>query len=254
MTQKIFFIGHGSPMNIIEHNSYTDMLKKLTKTIETPKAIIVISAHRLTHGTYITSNALPNQIFDFYGFPEELYKYTYKALGAPELAEKIEADNIGVQIDDKRGIDHAARAILCHMYPEQNIPVLEMSLDVDKTFEEHFALGQKLAKYRDENILIMGSGNIIHNLGNIVFEEDAKPFDRAVKIDNRFKEQIQTNNIEALLNYPKYLPDHRLAIPTTDHYLPLLYILGMKNPTEKVKTIHESIQNGSISMRSLEIS
>jgi len=228
MRQKTFFIGHGSPMNIIENNSYTDMLKNLSQTIKTPKAIIVISAHRLTHGTYITSNATPPQIFDFYGFPEELYKYTYKAPGAPEVAQNIEADNIGVQIDDKRGIDHAARAVLCHMYPEQNIPVIEMSLDVDKSLEEHFALGQKLAKYRDENILIIGSGNIIHNLENIVFEEDAKAFDRAVKIDNWFKEQIQTKNIEALLNYPKYLPDHKLAIPTTDHYLPLLYILGMK--------------------------
>ena len=254
MTQKTFFIGHGSPMNIIENNSYTDMLKKLSKTIETPKAIIVISAHRLTHGTYITSNTTPPQIYDFYGFPEELYEYNYTAPGDQTLARKIEADNIGVQIDEARGIDHAARAVLCNIYPEQNIPVLEMSLDVNKTFEEHFALGQKLAKYRDENILIIGSWNIIHNLGNISFDEDAKAFDRAVEMDNWFKQQIEANNIEALLNYPQYLPNHRLAIPTTDHYLPLLYVLGMKRAEEQITTIHESIQNGSISMRSIEIS
>ena len=241
-------------MNIIENNSYTDMLKTLSKTIETPKAIIVISAHRLTRGTYITSNPTPPQIYDFYGFPEELYTYKYTAPGAPELAKQIEADNIGVQIDETRGIDHAARAVLFHMYPEQNIPVLEMSLDVNKSLEEHFALGQKLAKYREENILIIWSGNIIHNLGNISFDEDAKPFDRAVEMDNWFKEQIKENNTETLLNYPNYLPNHGLAIPTTDHYLPLLYVLGMKNSNEQITTIHESIQNGSISMRSIEIS
>jgi 4,5-DOPA dioxygenase extradiol len=254
MTQKTFFIGHGSPMNIIENNSYTDMLKTLRETIETPKAIIVISAHRLTHGTYITSSPNPPQIYDFYGFPEELYEYNYTAPGASELAKQIEADNIGIQIDEARGIDHAARAVLCHIYPEQNIPVLEMSLDVNKSLEEHFALGHKLAKYREENILIIGSGNIIHNLGNISFDTEAKPFDRAVEMDNWFKQQIETNNIELLLNYTKYLPNHRLAIPTTDHYLPLLYVLGMKKPEESIKTIHESIQNGSISMRSIEIS
>ncbi len=240
-------------MNIIENNSYTEMLKTLSKRIETPKAIIVISAHRLTHGTYITSSPTPPQIYDFYGFPEELYEYKYAAPGDSTLAKKIEADNIGVQIDETRGIDHAARAVLCHMYPKQNIPVLEMSLDVNKTLEEHFALGQKLSKYRDENILIIGSGNIIHNLGNISFDDDAKAFDRAVEMDNWFKEQIRENHIEGLLNYPKYLSNHKLGIPTTDHYLPLLYILAMKRPEEQITTIHESIQNGSISMRSIEI-
>ncbi|MEI6672545.1 MAG: class III extradiol ring-cleavage dioxygenase [bacterium] len=169
------------------------------------------------------------------------------------MAKEIESDNIGIQIDNNRGIDHAAWAVLAHIYKDEDIQVIEMSLDVDKSFEQHFELGKKLAKWRSEDILFIGSGNIIHNLGDISFDENSKPFAWAVQLDNWFKEQIHEYNIENLLNYSEYLPNYQQGIPTTEHYIPLLYILGMKSAEEKVTTIHESIQNGSISMRSIEI-
>ena len=240
-------------MNIIEHNAYTEFLDTLSKTITPPKAIIVISAHRLTQGTFITGAEHPPQIYDFWGFPEELYSFEYAPKGDPELAKRIAADGSGIQLDLHRGIDHAAWAVLCHMYPDQRIPVLEISLDVNKTFEEHFELGKKLAKYRNENILLIGSGNIIHNLGDISFAPNAPAFDWAMRLDDWFKENIEHYDKEKLLNYYKYLPNHQQGIPTTEHYIPLLYILGMKSSEEGIFPLHESIQNGSISMRSIAV-
>lgn len=253
-SQKAVFIGHGSPMNIIENNTYTRFLKEYSQIISKPKKIIVISAHWLTHWTYITGGEQPAQIYDFWWFPEELYKYKYTPKWDPVLAKEIESDNIGIQIDNDRGVDHAAWAVLAHIYKDEDIQVIEISLDVDKSFEQHFELGKKLAKWRSEDILFIGSGNIIHNLGDISFNENCEPFDWAVQLDNWFKKQINEYNIENLLNYPEHLPNYRQGIPTSEHYIPLLYILGMKSPEENITTIHESIQNGSISMRSIEIS
>ncbi len=252
--QKALFIGHGSPMNVIEDNEYTDFLKKFSKTITPPKTIVVISAHWQTNGTYITGWKNPPQIYDFWWFPEELYTFKYAPQWDPELAEKIVADAIGIKLDKDRGIDHAAWAVLSHMYKDQEIRLVEISLDINKTLEQHYELGKKLSIYRKENILFIWSGNIIHNLSAISFDETSKPFSRAVQLDERFKQQINENNIEKLLHYTEYLPNHDQGIPSTEHYIPLLYTLGMKLPEEKITTIHESIQNGSISMRSIEIS
>ena len=251
--QKALFIGHGSPMNVIEKNDYTDFLQRLAKTMPTPKIIVVISAHRLTHGTYITGSKTPTQIYDFWWFPEELYTIKYTPEWDPALAQKIASDNIDIQIDNTRGIDHAAWAVLAHMYKDKDIRLIEISLDVNKSLEQHFELGKKLAKYRSEDVLFIWSGNIVHNLGNISFDENSKPFAWAIKLDEWFKQQINEFNIDKLLHYTEYLPNHQQGIPTTEHYIPFLYILGMKSSEEKVTTIHESIQNGSISMRSIEI-
>ncbi len=253
-TTPVLFIGHGSPMNAIDDNKYTQFLNNLSKTIEPPKAIIVFSAHWLTEGTFITSSEKPKQIYDFYGFPDELYKVKYEADGLPEIANQIVNDNFGVQTDVNRGIDHAAWAVIKHIYPKQNIPVLEISLDVNKSLEEHYNFAKQFNKYRSENILFIGSGNIIHNLRNISWETNAEPAEWAAEMDNWFAEQIKNLNIDNLLHYTKVLKDYRMGIPTTEHYIPLLYVLGMKQADENVKTVHESIQNGTISMRSIEIS
>jgi 4,5-DOPA dioxygenase extradiol len=248
------FIGHGSPMNIIEDNSYTEFLKEYSKSLKAPSAIVVISAHWLTNGTFITGSANPPQIYDFFGFPHELYDIQYAPKGLPELAHKIASDGIGIQVDAHRGIDHAAWAVIKYLYPNQDIPVLEISLDVNKSSIEHFNLGKQLSKYRKENILLIGSGNLVHNLHNVSFDDNVTPFKWAVDIDNWFAEQLNNEDIDKILNYSVYLPNYKQGIPTTDHFLPLLYTLGMQLPDEKITTIHQSIQNGSISMRSIQIS
>ena len=245
------FIGHGSPMNAISDNAYTKFLHSYAQSMPTPNAIVVISAHWQTKGTYITGNLKPKQIFDFWGFPDELYKTIYEPDGSPGIAKEIHEKNIGIQIDDNRGIDHAGWAIVKHMYPKQDIPLLEMSLDVNKTEKEHFELGTKLTVLCDRGILIIGSGNIVHNLAEITFTEDSSPFRWAIEADNWIKDQMHSGSLDALMEYKKYMPKYARSIPTNEHYLPLLYILGMKAEKNDIKTIYEEIQNGSISMRSI---
>ncbi len=247
------FIGHGSPMNAISTNRYTEFLKNYPSTIPAPKAIVVISAHWQTEGTFITGNPIPKQIYDFYGFPAELYKVAYSPKGSPEVADFFQAENIGINIDAERGIDHAGWAVVKHMYPEQNIPLLELSLDIHKTKAEHFALGNLLGRYCSQGILFLGSGNVIHNLSDISFNENEKPFAWAMDGDAWIREQIINRNMKHLLDYEKYFPHHGRSIPTNEHFLPLLYILGMATENSKINTIYEEIQNGSISMRSIEV-
>jgi 4,5-DOPA dioxygenase extradiol len=247
------FIGHGSPMNAVSSNSYTRFLHDFALTFPIPRAILVISAHWQTRGTWITGNANPGQIYDFYGFPDELYRVRYAPPGSPETAKLLEDADIGIQFDGERGIDHAGWAVVKHLYPEKNVPLLEMSLDVDKTEREHFDLGQKLARFCDQGILIIGSGNLIHNLRMVDFEDDAKPFQWAVETDAWQKEKLETDGINDLIDYRKNMPHWQKAIPTDEHYLPLLYVLGMRGGGDTVETVHEEIQNGSISMRSLRI-
>jgi len=247
------FIGHGSPMNAISSNSYTRFLHDLAGTFGTPRAIVVISAHWQTHGTWITGNVKPNQIYDFYGFPDELYRVTYAPAGSSETAALLEDADIGIKVDGARGIDHAGWAVVKHLYPEQNVPLLELSLDVDKTEQEHFDLGKKLARFQDEGILLIGSGNLIHNLRMVDFDDDAKPFQWALEADTWQKVKLDRDDVIDLIDYKNAMPHWQKAIPTDEHYLPLLYILGMQSEGDTVENIHEEIQNGSISMRSIRI-
>jgi 4,5-DOPA dioxygenase extradiol len=246
------FIGHGSPMNIIADNSFTRDMINLGRNLTRPDAIVVISAHWLTRGTYITSGKNLEQIYDFYGFPQELYKIKYQPQGAPQIADLLSGaigENIVIK-DEKRGIDHAAWAILKHIFPMQDIPVLELSLDVTKEPVYHFELGRKLGFLRSEYILCIGSGNIIHNLSEIDFNENSIPFDWASGFDRQVTTYIGSNDFQSLINYQKIGPSALRAIPYFDHYLPMLYILGMKSKNDNIRFVHESIQNGSISMRS----
>jgi len=251
----VLFIGHGSPMNIIYKNEYTKSLQKLGASLPIPDAILVVSAHWLTKGTFVCSADRPKQIYDFYGFPDELYALKYHPPGARAIAEsiadKLKSDNI--QPDNEWGIDHASWAVLTHMYPKADIPVFEMSLDVMKNETEHYALGKKLSYLRRKNVLILGSGNIVHNLRQIDFDENAEPFSWAIEFDEYIKDALIQKDHNRLLRYKELSPASRLAVPTNDHYLPFLYSAALQEKDEQIEFVHESIQNGSMSMRCFKI-
>jgi 4,5-DOPA dioxygenase extradiol len=257
----VLFVGHGSPMNIVSKNSYTEDLAKAATELPKPKAILVVSAHWLTNGTYVGCMEKPRTIYDFYGFPEELYKIRYPCPGAPtdaELAAKTVKSKVRCNSD--WGLDHASWAVLKHMYPNADVPVFEMSLDYSpyndwrpKPLEHHYRLASELAPLREKGILIIGSGNLVHNLGLIDFDTDAKPFDWAVKFDEKIKRHLLSRNHEALINYLEIGQEARYAVPTLDHYLPMIYAIALKRKDEPLKFIHEGFQNGSVSMRAFQI-
>ena len=255
LIMPVLFIGHGSPMNIIQENAYTKALQRLRLSLPRPEAILVISAHWLTRGTFVCSGEKPKQIYDFDGFPDELYKIQYQPPGAQAVAESL-ANELGspaIRLDPKWGIDHASWAVLVHLYPQANIPVLELSLDVTKTEEEHFEFGKKLSFLRRKNVLIIGSGNIVHNLRRIDFQEDASPYPWAVEFDEFIKEALVKNDTNRLLHYREFSPAGTLAVPTDDHYLPMLYSAALREEHEIIEFFHESFQNASMSMRCFTI-
>lgn len=251
----VLFVGHGSPMNAISSNRFTSDMKKIALSIPVPRAILVISAHWLTRGTRITSGPEPEQIYDFYGFPEELYKIVYRPPGSPETAALIcdLAEGITVDPDEERGIDHAAWAVLNHIFPGADIPVLELSLDMNISPEVHYKTGYALSELRENGILIIGSGNIVHNLVIMDYYEGAEPYAWAVEFDEKIKRFLLEDNHSDLIEYDKMGKIAKYAVPTNEHYIPMLYAAALKQKGESVEFFHESIQHGSISMRSFII-
>ena len=247
------FVGHGSPMNAMLNNAYSRFLSSYARKIRKPKAIVVISAHWQTKGTYITGSPNPDQIYDFYGFPEELYRVKYSPQGSKDIAEMIAQEVDGIAIDADRGIDHAGWAVVKHMYPDGDVPLLELSLDVLKSNRQHFSLGSRLGAPAASGSLFIGSGNMVHNLRDISYDVDDTPYDWAVRADKWLDAKLQSKEFDQLINYETHFPDYKKSIPTNEHYLPLLYILGMHNINNDIETIFEEIQNGSISMRSIQV-
>lgn len=250
----VLFLGHGSPMNAITTNLFTESMTLLGKTLPKPKAILMISAHWMTKGTWVTRMQNPKTIHDFYGFPKELFQVQYPAPGNPELADQIRGLITDPKIESDEtewGLDHGTWSVLRHLYPEAHIPVVQLSLDMTKPSEFHFELGQKLRSLRTQGILIMGSGNIVHNLQKISWESNATPFDWSIEFDEWVKKTAVERNFKALVSEATNTEIGRLSIPTFDHYFPLLYILGAANTTDELSFDIEGIQNGSISMRSL---
>jgi 4,5-DOPA dioxygenase extradiol len=250
------FIGHGNPMNALADNAFTRRLATMGQSLkEQPKAILVVSAHWLTRGTHVLVSAKPETIHDFGGFPQALHDVQYPAPGAPDLARETAGliSSTKVVEDDQWGLDHGTWTVLRHMYPEANIPVYQISIDYSKSPEYHFKLAQELKALRKKGVLIMGSGNIVHNLRNISFSDTAKPFDWAVEFDAVVKEKIEQRNFEDLMHYERLGKAAMMSIPTNDHYLPLIYSLGLADKDEQINFTYEEIQNGSISMRSLQI-
>lgn len=250
----VLFVGHGSPMNVLYDNEYTRSLNQLGKELPKPRAVLVVSAHWLTEGSFVTCEDTPEQIYDFYGFPDELYRYKYPAKGSPSVAEEtVQALNRYNVKCGRWGLDHASWAVLRHIYPEADIPVLELSLCVGMTPEDHYEMGKALRPLREKGVLILGSGNIVHNLRAVEMETYARPYDWAVEFDAQVKELILAGDHKKLVEYEKLGKGAHLSIPTNDHYLPMLYALALQEKDENVTFVHESIQNGSVSMRSFII-
>ena len=261
-TMPVLFVGHGSPMNVIETNDFTKSLTELGRNIPRPEAIMVISAHWLTEGTYVTCMDNPRTIYDFYGFPEELYKVKYPAPGASSYAKSViqSVKTVKVECDTCWGLDHASWAILKHMYPKADIPTFEMSLDYSfnewhqKPLRYHYDLASQLGELRKKGILIIGSGNIVHNLRLIDFERtDARPFDWAVEFDQKVKDNLVRGNHKDLLNCENIGKAASYAVPTLDHYLPMVYAIALQQKGESLTFTYEGFQNASISMRSFKI-
>ncbi|WP_034732612.1 4,5-DOPA dioxygenase extradiol [Bacteriovorax sp. Seq25_V] len=248
------FIGHGSPMNAIADNSYTKMLNGLGKKFTRPKFILVVSAHWLTNGTFITAMKKPETIHDFGGFPRELFEVQYPAPGSPSVATLVQ-EALGVESrvqleESKWGLDHGTWSVLRHLYPKADIPVLQLSINRNMTLQEHLELGIKLQKVRQLEGLIVGSGDIVHNLRAIKWEEDAKPFEWALEFDKLVQEKIKERDFNFLVNEFLDTEAGRLSVPTLDHYIPLLYVLGASTDEDELFFEYEEIQNGSISMTS----
>ncbi len=254
----LLFLGHGSPMNAIEENEFVAGFRNIAKTLPTPTAIICISAHWFTNGTKVTAMEMPQTIHDFGGFPKALYEVQYPANGNPELAEatKLLLEPTLVELDEKWGLDHGAWSVLKHLYPKADIPVIQLSIDYTKPAQYHFDLAQKLSKLRDKGILIIGSGNIVHNLGLVDFHnfhKDDYGFDWAIEARSTFNHYLLNGDFQSLINYQKESSAIQLAIPTPDHYLPLIYTLGLKQKNEELSLFNDKLLAGSLSMTSVRI-
>ncbi|MFT3807585.1 4,5-DOPA dioxygenase extradiol [Arenimonas sp.] len=248
----VLFLGHGSPMNAIEDNAWRRSWQALGKRLPRPRAILCISAHWETEGPRLTSSPQPDTIHDFYGFPKPLFDMRYPAPGSPSLAQRAQA-LLGQQasLDEHRGLDHGAWAVLEPMYPAADIPVVQLGLDTRQPGEWHYRLATKLAPLRDEGVLIVGSGNIVHNLRVFRFQ-DAKPYDWAQRFDEAVAQRIRERAHQDLRDYSRLGADASLSIPTPEHYLPLLYALALQEPGETAAFFNEEVQS-SISMRSVLI-
>jgi 4,5-DOPA dioxygenase extradiol len=257
----VLFIGHGSPLNVVLDNDFTRSLAAWGRRLPRPEAILVISAHWLTSGTFVATAETPGTIHDFYGFPAELYAVTYPAPGAPTLAAAVAGlvTATAVAADPERGLDHGAWSVLRHLFPAADIPVCELSLDYTfgdrhpRPLRFHYDLACQLAGLRRQGVLIIGSGNIVHNLSLIDWDMDAAPFAWAVEMDERMKASLLAGSHAELLHYETMGASASLGIPTLDHYLPLIYAIALQEEGEPLTFLHEGIQNGSIAMRSFQI-
>lgn len=252
------FIGHGSPMNAIEDNEFVRGMIEQGKKLSKPKAIVVVSAHWETNGTFVTAMENPRTIHDFGGFPKELYEQQYPAPGSPELAAEIsklvKPENT-VGLDHKWGLDHGAWTVVKHLFPNADIPVIQLSIDYNKEPSYHYELAKQLTKLRDKGILIVGSGNIVHNLRKVAWAKmnENYGYDWALEMNENVKKWVLNENHQELINFRKQGQAFDLSIPTPEHYLPLLYTMGVKDKNESVSLFNDKYVGGSISMTSFKI-
>jgi 4,5-DOPA dioxygenase extradiol len=251
----MLFVGHGNPMNAIEDNEFSQHWRRVGKELPKPKAILCISAHWETQGTYVTAMEQPKTIHDFYGFPPELFNVQYPAHGQPQLAAEMQTTlkQKSVVLDHQWGLDHGCWSVLVHMYPHADIPVVQLSLDHTKSAQWHFDFGKELAQFRSKGVLILGSGNLVHNLQLVDWKNPDGGYPWAEEARTIFNEYILNNNVQALINYPALRRSAALAIPTPEHFLPLLYILGAKQANEPVRLFNDKLVMGSLSMTSLYV-
>lgn len=253
MKMPVLFVGHGNPMNAIEQNEFHAAWSALGRELPKPQAILCVSAHWETRGAYVTATDMPETIHDFYGFPRALFDVRYPAPGDPALAHRVASlvTSERVRLDPGRGLDHGAWSVLIAMYPAADVPVVQLSMDTSLPGRHHYDLAKQLAPLRDENVLVVGSGNIVHNLPLISFH-DTKPQAWAESCDLELRELIATRRYEALIEYPGRHAEARLAVPTPEHYLPLLYALALHEPGEPAELFNTRVVS-SISMSSVLI-
>ena len=255
MTEKmpVLFVGHGSPMNAIEDNEFSRAWRDAGKTLPRPRAILCISAHWVTRGTLVTAMEQPRMIYDMYGFPKELYEVKYPAPGSPDLAEQVRRiiKKTEVHSDQEWGLDHGTWSVLSNMFPEANVPVIQMSLNANLAVGDPYEVARQLKELREEGVLIISSGNIVHNLSLLQFRDFA--YDWATEFDTQVKNWILTNDHDPIINFQKQGQAAQLAINSGEHYVPLLYSLALKDEDDKISFFAEKVWGGSVSMRSVRI-
>jgi len=249
------FLAHGSPMNALADNRYTRPWRAFGERVR-PRAVLAISAHWVTRGAAVTAMARPRTIHDFGGFPRALFEVEYPAPGDPQLAQRVRELLSPTQVtldQDQWGLDHGTWSVLRHVYPQADVPVVQLSLDGALSAREHYALAQRLRPLRAEDVLIAGFGNVVHNLGNLNWKEDAPALDWAKRFNDAVRERVINRDHQPLVGYESLGDDARPSIPTPEHYLPLLYILGLQEQDEAASVLVDGIQNASISMLSVVI-
>jgi 4,5-DOPA dioxygenase extradiol len=255
-TLPAIFFGHGNPMNAIQHNSYTEAWSSIGKKVGKPKAILSISAHWYVPMSGVTIATAPRTIHDFGGFPEALFQVQYPAPGDAALAARVRQmlAPIPVAQDSQWGLDHGTWSVLCHVYPEADIPIVQLSIDETQPAAFHLEIGKRLAPLRDEGVLIVGSGNLVHNLHTYAWGRHVQePYDWAVRFEQLARDMLVTGKSAPLVHYESLGRDAQLSIPTPDHYLPLLYVIGARQEEERVTFPVEGVDGGSISMLSVQV-
>jgi 4,5-DOPA dioxygenase extradiol len=252
----VIFIGHGNPMNVIQHNRWTESWGALGTALPRPKAILAISAHWYAPATMVTAMEYPPTIHDFGGFPRELYEIRYPAPGNPSLAARVRdmLSPIPVKLDVEWGLDHGTWTVLYHVFPEADIPVVQISIDRRQRPSFHYEIGELLTPLRDEGILILGSGNLVHNIQAYNWDQpDVAPFEWALRFEEKVRHALQSDQGEQLIDYLNLEAEAQLSVPTPDHYLPLLYVLGSRKKGEAISFPIEGFDGGSMSMLSILI-
>ena len=250
------FFGHGNPMNALLRNEWTEGWAAIGKDIDRPRAVLCVSAHWYLPATLVSAMPAPRTIHDFGGFPRELYQVQYPAPGHPELARRVKEmlAPLPVELDNSWGLDHGTWSVLMHAFPEADVPIVQLSIDETQPAAFHFELGKRLAPLRDEGILIAGSGNLVHNLHTYAWgKHTPEPYDWAVRFETTAKELMVKGDFEPLVNYEGRGRDALLAIPTPDHYLPLLYVLGARNTDDEITFPVQGVDGGSISMLTVRL-
>jgi len=251
----VLFVGHGSPMNAIEDNEFSSEWRKIGELLPRPKAILCISAHWQTRGTMVTAMDKPQTIHDFGGFPQELFDKQYPSPGSPELAKQTKEfiKKTTIELDNDWGLDHGTWSVLCKMFPKADIPTFQLSLDYTQSPEYHYELAKELKELRSKGVLIIGSGNIVHNLRMTSFDK-ADGYDWAIEFDNKIKTALEEKDHKSIIHYENYGSIAKLAIPTNEHYLPMLYSIALQEKNENISFFNAKNLAGSISMRSMIIS
>lgn len=250
------FFGHGNPMNALQRNTYTEGWAALGRSISRPKAVLSVSAHWYIPETAVTASSAPRTIHDFGGFPAELYRVEYPAPGDPELAARIQSllSPLSVGLDQQWGLDHGTWSVLCHVFPKADIPVVQLSIDETQPAEFHYETARRLAPLRDEGILVIGSGNLVHNLHTYAWgRHQVEPYDWAVRFETRARELLLAGDDGPLIAYESLGRDAMLSIPTPEHYLPLLYVMALRSEGDQVSFPIEGVDGGSISMLTVQI-